>query len=329
MLRGPQGTLYGAGTLAGALATDSQLPGAQYLLRRGRGERRPARALGRHAVRAEGPGQCAARRRARVPRIGEVRLRAGIRQHLRPLRAHQQRPVGHPAARESGRAGDESRRSTRTSPTGTIQKTFTGRASLLWKPTEAFSAEAALLHSNSEGDGGPQVNPDFPGGTSPLDPATTLPSGGPYQEFSQIDQPWSRYTNLTSLDLSYDAGFATVSSTSSYYTTSGSDAAGQHLQSRGPQQRRLSSLLRRGADQSALRLRPGVRRCRAHLHAGSAPGVQDRPGQALRLRARRLLRESDGDRRLDHRSPRDSGIPGGAGMPGALRLPDHAPRPGT
>jgi len=57
---------------------------------------------------------------------------------------------------------------------------------------------------------------------SPLDSATTLPAGGHYREFSQIDQPWSRNTNLTSLDLSYDAGFATVSSTSSYYTTSGS-----------------------------------------------------------------------------------------------------------
>jgi iron complex outermembrane receptor protein len=102
------------------------------------------------------------------------------------------------------------------------QKTFTGRASLLWKPVEAFTAEAAILHSGAQGDGGPQVNLDFPGGRSPLDPATVLPAGGPYQEFSQIDQPWSRYTNLTSLDLSYDSGFATVSSTSSYYTTTGS-----------------------------------------------------------------------------------------------------------
>jgi outer membrane receptor protein involved in Fe transport len=102
------------------------------------------------------------------------------------------------------------------------QKTFTGRASLLWKPSDGFSAELAFLHSNAQGDGGPQVNPDFPGGPSPLDPASTLPAGGHYQEFSQIDQPWSRYTNLSSLDLSFDAGFATVSSTSSYYTTSGS-----------------------------------------------------------------------------------------------------------
>ncbi len=101
------------------------------------------------------------------------------------------------------------------------QKTFTGRASMLWKPNETFSAELAILHSNVNGDGGPVVNPDFQGGVSPLDPLSTLPAGGHYREFSQVDQPYSRYTNLLSLDLSYDMGFATLSSTSSYHTTSG------------------------------------------------------------------------------------------------------------
>jgi hypothetical protein len=66
------------------------------------------------------------------------------------------------------------------------------------------------------------VNQSFGGGVSGIDPAATLPRGGNYQEYTQIDQPFSRYTNLTSLDLSYDVGFATLASTSSYYTTSGS-----------------------------------------------------------------------------------------------------------
>ena len=79
----------------------------------------------------------------------------------------------------------------------------------------------ALLHTGLRGDGGPQVNRDFPGGPSPIDPNEIMPAGGPYQEFSQVDQPFSRYTNLTSLDLSYDVGFATLSSTSSYRTTTG------------------------------------------------------------------------------------------------------------
>jgi iron complex outermembrane recepter protein len=102
------------------------------------------------------------------------------------------------------------------------EKTFTGRAAALWKPNDDFSATLAILNSSVQGNGGPVVNPEFPGGVSPLDPQTTLPAGGRYQEFSQIEQPFSRYTNLLSLDMSYDVGFATLSSTSSYHTTTGS-----------------------------------------------------------------------------------------------------------
>ena len=44
-----------------------------------------------------------------------------------------------------------------------FQKTFTGRASALWKPIDGFAPEVAILHSNLKGDGGPNVNPDFRG----------------------------------------------------------------------------------------------------------------------------------------------------------------------
>jgi iron complex outermembrane recepter protein len=101
------------------------------------------------------------------------------------------------------------------------QRTTTARASVLWKPVAEFSAELADLYSTVNGDGGPTVNFDYPGGVSPFDPHTTLPPGGHYQEFSQIDQPFSRHTNLGSVDMSFDAGFATLSATSSYHTTSG------------------------------------------------------------------------------------------------------------
>jgi hypothetical protein len=101
------------------------------------------------------------------------------------------------------------------------QKTFTGRASVLWKPVEKFSAELAFIYANLNGDGGPLNNPNFPGGPYYLDPRITFPSGGNYQAFSAIDQPYWRRTSLASVDISYDAGFATLASTSSYYTTDG------------------------------------------------------------------------------------------------------------
>jgi len=102
------------------------------------------------------------------------------------------------------------------------QKAFTGRASLLWKPTERLSADLAFVYAKANGESGPTVNPTFPGGPYPNDPRITFPPGGNYRDFSAVNQPWSRRTTLTSLDLSYDAGFATISATSSYYTANGS-----------------------------------------------------------------------------------------------------------
>ena len=114
-----------------------------------------------------------------------------------------------------------------------FQRTVTGRASLAWKPSEKLSAELAYVYDKLNGDGGPQANTSFPGGPYPADPRFTFPAGGRYLDFSAIDQPYSRRSDLVSLDLSYDAGFATLSSTSSYSTTQGTtvtdDTYGQAL----------------------------------------------------------------------------------------------------
>ncbi len=101
-------------------------------------------------------------------------------------------------------------------------RSFTNRISALWKPIDDFSAEFTWLHTRTQGDGGPDVNPDFPGGAYPIDPNLTYPKGGKYQEFSETEQPFTRDSNLFTLDLTYDAGFATLSSTTSYHTTQGS-----------------------------------------------------------------------------------------------------------
>jgi iron complex outermembrane recepter protein len=220
ILRGPQGTLYGAGALGGALRLIPNSPELHKIAgtmeasggRLGHSDGTPYTVKGMFnlplgdtlafrtsAKYAYEPGW--------IDTYGLfVRTNNGLSGI--PLLANPANPVGSPAIYQDQKDWN-------------FQKTFTGRASLLWKPSEQFSVEAAILHSNTQGDGGPQVNPDFPGGISPLDPATRLPAGGTNREFSQIDAPFSRYTNLSSLDLSYDAGFATVSSTSSYYTTSG------------------------------------------------------------------------------------------------------------
>jgi len=221
VLRGPQGTLYGAGALGGAIRLVPNSP-----------------ELGKTSVEIESSGSRDAHSDgtgfsvlgiANLPIGDSVAFRASSKyaydpgfidvfgllsrtnegMYGTPILADPSDPVNSPAVYHS-------------QPDWNWQRSFTGRAALLWKPTGLFSAELADLYADVRGDGSPQVNYTFAGGPFPIDPRITAPAGGHYQDFSQIDQPWSRYTNLSSLDMSYDAGFATLSSTTSYHATTGS-----------------------------------------------------------------------------------------------------------
>jgi iron complex outermembrane recepter protein len=221
VLRGPQGTLYGAGALGGALRLIPNDPDLTKLS--GSFE-----AGGDRLDHSSGTGY-ELKGMVNIPLADTVAFRASGKYSYEPgyidvyglLKRTNTGLAGTPVLADPGDViNSPAIYSSRND--WNFQKTFTGRLSALWKPNEAFSAQLAFLDSSLHGDGGPSVNPDWAGGVSPLDPLTKLPPGGPYQEFSQTDQPYSRYSNLTSLDLSYNVGFATLSSTSSYYTTSGS-----------------------------------------------------------------------------------------------------------
>lgn len=221
VLRGPQGTLYGAGALGGALRLIPNAPDPSAFA--GSFE-----AGGDRLAHSSGTGYTM-KGMVNVPLADTIAFRASAKYDYQPgfidvfglLKRTNNGLSGVPVLADPGDIVD-SPAIYSSREDWNWQKTFTGRAAALWKPIDAFSVQLAFMHSDVQGDGGPQVNPDFAGGPSPIDPRVILPAGGHYQEFSQVDQPYSRYTNLTSLDVSYDAGFATISSTSSYYTTSGS-----------------------------------------------------------------------------------------------------------
>jgi outer membrane receptor protein involved in Fe transport len=102
-----------------------------------------------------------------------------------------------------------------------------GRVSLLLQPSDALRAELVYNGSYVQGVNGDVDNPTYAGGPAPWDPRVSLPASGNYQIVSTTLAPYFRHTDLTSLDVSYDAGFATVSSTTTYGETSavtGSDA---------------------------------------------------------------------------------------------------------
>jgi len=220
VLRGPQGTLYGAGALGGALRI---IPNAPQLDKwSGSVE------LGGGTVAHSGNAAYTADGVLNVPLGDTLAFRASGKYEYDPgfidvygILERTGSPLsGIPVLANPAEPLTSSGIFTGKSDWND-QSTFTGRASLLWQPLEALSAQLAYIYAYAHGDGGPIVNSAFPGGPYPLDPRITFPAGGNYQDFSPIDQPWSRRTDLTSLDLSYDAGFATVSATSSYFTTRG------------------------------------------------------------------------------------------------------------
>jgi len=101
------------------------------------------------------------------------------------------------------------------------QQTFTGRASALWQPSEKFSAQLAFTYSDADGHGNPTNNSLWQGGPNKIDPRIILPPGGDFTGLASTEQNYWRTTGLSSLDLSYDVGFATVSATTSYLDTEG------------------------------------------------------------------------------------------------------------
>jgi iron complex outermembrane recepter protein len=81
--------------------------------------------------------------------------------------------------------------------------TWYARAALLWKPTDALKLTWTYQHQTDQSGGYSQVQP-----------------GDRYDQTLYMDQPGSFQTDLGAFDLSYDAGFATISSSSSYTSQS-------------------------------------------------------------------------------------------------------------
>ena len=221
VLRGPQGTLYGAGSLGGALRLIPNSPELNKF-------DGMVEATGLKIAHSDGTGY-SLKGMGNIPLGDTLAFRASARYDYDPgwinvfgiVDRTSNSVYGTPLLANPNDVVNSSPIYNSRNDWN-WQKTFTGRASLLWKPNEAFSAEAAILHSKVKGDAGPEVNPTYAGGVSPIDPNTIYPAGGKYQELALVDEPFDRTTNLSSLDLSYDVGFATVSATSSYYTTDGS-----------------------------------------------------------------------------------------------------------
>jgi len=218
VLRGPQGTLYGAGALGGALRVIPNPP-----------------ELGKFAGNVDGRvGQVEHAGDPSYTGTGMLNIPLGETFAFRVAGNYEKQPGFidvYGLLRRSGPLGvpDLANPADPVNSPGVYynkedwndQSTLTGRASGLWQPNDVFSAQFSFTHGKATGHGNPSNNSVFPGGPNLIDPRITLPAGGDYRTFASTEQDFTRTTQLSSLDLSYDAGFATLSSTTSYLDTEG------------------------------------------------------------------------------------------------------------
>jgi len=95
------------------------------------------------------------------------------------------------------------------------------RLAMRWRPTDQLEVTLAFNYADYRGEGGPVTNPSYPGGVDPLDARVTYPASGDYSANLNTREPFKRVSRLASADVSYDLGFATVSTTTSYLDTGG------------------------------------------------------------------------------------------------------------
>lgn len=104
-------------------------------------------------------------------------------------------------------------------------RTTSGRASLVWEPTDGTTAELSYNYAKVEGNGGPVDNRYFDGGAFPIDPRLSVKATGEYERSLPMLEPFERDTHLAALDISHDLGFATLSTTVALGYTKGATAA--------------------------------------------------------------------------------------------------------
>lgn len=223
VLRGPQGTLYGAGALGGAIRILPSPPKLSVF----EGDINASIGVLSHSSVAD------------YSLGGTINLPLGDTLAVRATATHQ-RNAGFidkygvlvtqgdfKSAPILANPSDVANSSgvTKTMKDFNFERIDSGRVSLLWKPTEKLELVAAYNVSEIRGDGGPMDNPNFQGGPNPLDPRVQYPALKPFDIVLYAEEPFKWSAQLASLDATYDVGFATLAATASYLEIEGSNAA--------------------------------------------------------------------------------------------------------
>lgn len=220
VLRGPQGTLYGAGSLGGAVRLISNEPelekftgslGASIgLLSKSEDQDLSANAVVNIPIGQTLAARFSVSHERNAGYIDEVGLfvTEGGNPRGKPVLANPSAPVTSSALRQN------------KVDVNWDEATY-WRAGLKWQPGPEFKAIIAYNRVDSKGFAPNADIPEYAGGTDPFDPAVTYPDTGEFEIVRRLQEPFKRKSEMWTADLSYDMGFATLSSTTSYFETSG------------------------------------------------------------------------------------------------------------
>jgi len=219
VLRGPQGTLFGAGTLSGALRI---IPNAPQL----------------HSTSAQinvSGAEVAHAANGDYSESGVLNLALGDRSAFRISAGHDQNGgyidgLGLFKLANSSSSAPVVQTGNLASPAVLApqnginyeQSTY-GRIAVRVEPGDLWKFTLAYDWVQSKGGDANADNPAFHGGPyasdAPPPPGITLPASGNYEQVQSTLQPWETTTQISSLDLEVDFGFATLASNSSYFTS--------------------------------------------------------------------------------------------------------------
>lgn len=228
VLRGPQGTLYGAGAIAGTIRMIPNDPKIGEFS--GRFESNASSIDNSHAPSYgfDGVVNVPINDMLAFRLSGEYQRDAGYINYTNVVERQTSSPLSAPVlANPSDVAGSPG---IRTSVGGANwSENYGGRAALLIQPADGFKAVLSLRYEHELGGGNNGVSYGVKGGADAIFPTITLAAPGKYDNLNYSTEPYWHDASLPTLDVSRDLGFATLSSNTSYFDGHGTAVSDQTL----------------------------------------------------------------------------------------------------
>ena len=226
VLRGPQGTLYGAGAMGGTIRLIPNEPDISSFDGRAETSLSTLDHSDEPSYSANGMLNVPLNETMAFRISAQYKSDAGFIDDINAVR-RSSNTASAPAilANPADVAGSSSIRDTDRDINWS--ESYGGRAALLAQVTDTLRLILSFDYSHVDGGDNPAISTSFRSGPDIIDPRITVPTPGRYQELNYILQPYHRDSSLPVIDASWELGFATLSSNTGYFDSKGSTITNQ------------------------------------------------------------------------------------------------------